>query len=169
MVERFSRSPCPPPEPCEAEYFARSLRVLLAALPKRNSDDMSGELLVAAYRKKLGHLPKATIGHIFDRALTECQWFPTIAELLRFAHEWAMPSEDAHLRSAAEVLARNERQARLDETMAALQRGDLDGDQIAALPVRFLMIAETRGLIWSDGDGKYRPRPDPMFLDTSHG
>lgn len=166
-LETFCRLPCPAPEPFDDEHFAKAMRVLIAALPKRNADDVSGELFVAAYRKKLAHLPLAAINYAFDQALTRCQWFPTIAELLKFAAEWKpVAGEFEQLQITAERLVRSEREKCMDETMAALQRGELDGEQIAALPEWHRRVAITRGLIWANEDGSYRPRPDPIFLEA---
>lgn len=74
---------------------------MLAVLPRRNSDDLGGELFVAAYQKMLGSYPKAAVSFVTEQALARCKWFPTIAECLEIMTEWR--------RSDKPYLAWNER------------------------------------------------------------
>lgn len=159
LVEALASSPLPPPIPCDEDYFLKCMTVMQASLPRRASDDMSGEALVDAYRWKLGSQPRSAISHLTSVALDRCKWFPTIAECMEIIGGWTRNDEALRTKRRAEVLARNERLARLDETIAALENGELDAEQIYALPDRFRDIALTRGLIWADPDGTYRPRP----------
>lgn len=61
---------------------------MLAVLPKRSQDDLSGELFVAAYQRKLGDRSNAAISFLADKAMERCQWFPTIAECLDILSEY---------------------------------------------------------------------------------
>jgi hypothetical protein len=167
MVEAMASSPLPALAPCDPNHFGKVLWVLLASLPKRKSDDISGELLINAYRRMLGHLPTAQIDHLAVEVLAKCEWFPSIAECLRLAESWTRNDDALRNKGRAAVIARNERQARLDETMAALERGELSGEQIGALPERFIQIAHTRGLIWAETDGTFRPRPLRKFEEIA--
>lgn len=158
-VEAIASSPLPALASCDPNHFGKVLWVLLAALPKRKSDDISGELLVNAYRRMLGHLPAEQIDHLAVEVLAKCEWFPSIAECLKLVEGWTRNDDALKTKNRAGIIARNERQARLDETIRALELGELDADQIYALPERFRDIALTQGLIWADPDGTFRPRP----------
>ncbi|NBC37347.1 hypothetical protein GTZ99_12380 [Novosphingobium sp. FSY-8] len=139
-------------EPTNPDHFAKCLRVLLAALPKRNQDDLSGELLVAAYRRKLGHMPVAQVNWLADQVLERCEWFPTIAECLTIAAEWQRDDEALREYRRAETALFWERQRVFDDTMAALRARELAPDAIAALPEAWLRAAHTYGHIYPDAD-----------------
>ncbi|AOR76325.1 hypothetical protein BES08_05785 [Novosphingobium resinovorum] len=157
-VQALAAAPLPAPEPCDAQHFNQCLRVLLANLPKRNSDDISGKLLISTYQKKLGNLPKDQISFIADRAITECEWFPSIAECLRLAEGWERNDDAVRVRREATVAARWERQARFEEMMARLAAGDVDQSEIDGLPVSWLEVAETRGHLRREDGGRYTSR-----------
>ena len=163
VVEKMANLPLPALQPCDERHFAQCIRVMLATLSKRNSDDLSGDLLLAAYRRMLGHHPREAIDYLCVEVLARCKWFPTIAECSEIIVGWKRKDN----RPVAAARARHERQARLEGVMAALERGELTGEQIGAMPERFLQIALTRGLVWFDPDGTYRPRPlrRPDMLD----
>jgi hypothetical protein len=158
MVEDLASSPLPPLLPCDEDFFLKCLRSL-SILPKRKDDALSGELRAGLYYRKLKGYPKDAMSFLVSEALERCEWFPSIKECLDMLGRWKRADEALVAKLAAGQIARRERLARLNETMAALERGELDGDAIAALPERFRDIAETRALIWVDPDGSYRPRP----------
>lgn len=166
-VEKLANLPLPALQPCDDRHFAQCIRIMLATLSKRNSDDLSGDLLLAAYRRILGHHPREAIDYLCLEVLARCKWFPSIAECSEILAGWKRKDN----RPIAAARARHERQARLEEAMVALERGELTGEQIGAMPERFLQIALTRGLVWFDPDGTYRPRPlrRPELLDAPAG
>jgi flagellum-specific peptidoglycan hydrolase FlgJ len=86
--------------------------MLLAVLPKRNSDDVSGELLVAAYQRHLGHLSGPAISFMADEVMRKCQWFPTIAECLEIAAEHRRNDDDTARRTAIQARVFKEREQR---------------------------------------------------------
>jgi hypothetical protein len=49
-------------------------------LPKRQGDDLSGELMAKGYQRMLGHLSEQQMGWLTEMVLDECKWFPTVAE-----------------------------------------------------------------------------------------
>src|SRR5690606_12106033 len=53
-VRSIANSPLPPLPPCDNQYFSQCLRMMLAVLPRRQADDIAGELFVAAYEQALG-------------------------------------------------------------------------------------------------------------------
>lgn len=112
MVQDIASSPLPPPEPASAQELNQCLRVLLAVLPKRNSDDVSGELLVAAYQRQLGHLSAPAVNFLADAAMQRCRWFPTIAECLDIAGECRRVDRHTRRKVEAVRIARQEQDAR---------------------------------------------------------
>lgn len=158
-VEAIANSPLPVLPVCDDAHFAQCLRVMVAVLPKRHSDDLSGDLFVAAYQRMLGHHPRAAISFMSERALETCQWFPTIAECQRIIEGWRRDDADIRLRQKAELRARNERETRFQEAMESLSRREMSQAEIDALPERWKRIAETRSYLWLNQDGTYRVRP----------
>ncbi|MEW9855914.1 hypothetical protein [Novosphingobium sp. M1R2S20] len=152
---------------CSPNEFDKRLRVLLAALPKRNSDDISGQLLIDAYTGKLGGFPSEQIAFLCDTVLDRCQWFPTIAECLTILAEWKRDDEALKLQERAKSLVFWDNQARFEDTMAALARGDVTQKEIDALPQNWREIAETRGHLWLNDDGSYKLRV-PGSAPTRH-
>ena len=49
-------------------------------LPKRQGDDLGGELLARGYYRMLGHLTDTQMGWLTEMVLEQCKWFPTVAE-----------------------------------------------------------------------------------------
>lgn len=92
-LSEVANSPCPPAEPCDDRHLGQCLRMMLAVLPRRNADDLSGELFVAAYQRMLGHLPKDQISFVTETAMASCKWFPTIADCLEMAEGWTRKDE----------------------------------------------------------------------------
>ena len=112
MLERvtaIARTPLPDPEPANPRHFNQCLRVMLAVLPKRSSDDVSGELFVAAYQKKLGHYCDDAISFLADKAMERCQWFPTIHECIEIIGDWRRNDEHTRRRANAQNIAGVER------------------------------------------------------------
>ena len=49
-------------------------------LPRKNSDDVSGELMAEGYQMMLGDLSEGALEALTRIVLERCKWFPTIAE-----------------------------------------------------------------------------------------
>ena len=92
--------------------MSKILRTMLAVLPRRGSDDVSGELFVSAYQHKLGHLPNDAVSYIADKALETCKWFPTIAECLELLDGWRRVDVFTKRKYAAQELEHRENMAR---------------------------------------------------------
>lgn len=75
--------------------------MMLAVLPKRHLDAVSGELLVAAYRESLGRYPAQAIDFLRKQAIDECKWFPTVAECHEILTKWRRRDEFTERRSLA--------------------------------------------------------------------
>jgi len=157
----------PKPNP---EYLAKCLATLLAALPRRSSDEVSGELLFAAYRRKLSDLPDAQITFMTDRALERCEWFPTIAELLTIAGEWKRSDRAMREYLHAEGRLRWAAQERYERLMADIAARRLTQEQINDLPERIKQAAYTYGHLHRDsGAWGYRPLPTALQIGEGVG
>jgi len=138
---------------------------MMTAMPRRASDDLGGKLLVETYRKMLGSAPREALHYMAERALRECEWFPSIAECTKLLSSWQRsdaPSKQKALASAIaerEVAARqSDAQDAMENVMARLQNGEMSQAQVDELPRQFRSIAEARGLLMIV-DGQYRLRP----------
>ena len=114
-VEALANLPLPALPNCDSRSFRQALRMMLAALPRRQSDDVSGELFVEAYERQLRHLAKPQIEYLLDQSLSRCRWFPTIAECNEIVGEWRREDEQVQRRLEAANMARRERYARSTE------------------------------------------------------
>jgi len=157
-AKTIARSPLPVLAGCSDNAFKRQLLVVLASLPKRNSGEVDGDLLVTAYRGKLGGFSAAQLAFLWDTVLERCQWFPSIAECLTILAEWERDDAAVKLQERAKTMVFWERQSRFDATMAKLASGKCDQADIDALPESWCRVAETRGYLWLNEDGGYTLR-----------
>lgn len=164
-LERVAAIPLPALPPCDERHFTQCLRVMTAALPRQGSDDLSGELFIAAYKRKLGHMPKDQINYITDQALERCKWFPTIAECMSIGAEWERNDEAVRNQANAIAAIGREKQQRMEEAMQAMRDGTISQSEIDALPPRWQSIGETRGYLRRGDDGGYALRP-PLIVET---
>ncbi len=154
----IANAPLPALPPVEAKHLNQSVAVLDAALPRRKSDDASGALMLAAYRRKLEHMPKEQLDFMCNAILERCRWFPTIAECLEIAGEWQR--RDARERARARVLIERERQARMEDAHRRLRWGDdVTQAEVDGWPEGWKRIAATQGLLHRDPDRLYQIRP----------
>lgn len=160
-VKAIAEAPLPTLPPCDDRRFNQCLRVLLAVLPKRTSDELSGELFVAAYQRQLGHMPAAQISFLADKATERCRWFPTIAECLEIASEWRRWDDDTKRKAEAGRLLRAEERARWsDERQWHREHQGLysisqeDVDEMSEPMIR---IGLKCGALERGEDGKVRP------------
>lgn len=135
-AERLSREPLPDLPPVDGKYLAQCMRMMLAVLPRQNSDEIGGELFVAAYKSHLGGFPQDAIEYLTHRATGELRWFPTIAECREIIGQWRRNDEAVHRRNLARTLALREHNAR------EADRGILDKPPA----LREITIAEIEGM-----------------------
>jgi hypothetical protein len=133
------------------------LRVL-SIMPRQQADDLTAELRVETMLRMLGHLPRPTLDWMADESLRRFTFHPSIKELLDLAKEWTRGDDSVLARARAARLARDERQARLDDARRALRIGELDQDGIDALDERIRIILEAEGLLWRCECGSYTAR-----------
>lgn len=158
QAREIAAAPLPQPEPCSEHHFIQCIRLLLASLPKRNSDEVSGKLLIRAYQRKLGSFCKDQISFLSDKALERCEWFPTIAQCLSIISEWKRNDAPLQLQDAAKSMVFWDRQRRFEAVMSELAAGRYSQAQIDALPDGWLAVGETRGYLWAKDDGTYTAR-----------
>lgn len=145
---------------------------MLAALPKRSHDDVSGELLIAAYQRKLGNLSAAQLSYIADKALGECKWFPTIAECLDMLESYRRHDEMVKRQVLAIRIANRERNADKQDQRAwdiarshAIRQSDVD-----AMTDQIKRIGLACGALVKGDDGIIRPHriaPEGPILDEN--
>jgi hypothetical protein len=111
-VEAIARSPLPALSPCDTRHLGQALRMMLAVLPRRQADELSGELFVAAYERQLGNFPNQAITFLCDEAIKTRKWFPTVAECIEIMDDWRRDDGDTRRRGHATHLAYLERRAR---------------------------------------------------------
>lgn len=162
-MEEFAHSPLPPLETCGPEYFSQCLRMMLAVLPKRQSDDVSGELFVAAYSGALGSYSKPQMTYLCQEAVKRCKWFPTVAECIEILNEWRRSDGEVLGRERAKRLIRQEHWARQDdERKAEFEWSDkgshrMTQSAVDALPDAVKAIGLRRGYLVKGEDGIVRP------------
>ena len=147
---------------------------MLAVLPKRSADEVSGELFVAAYHRKLADRSNDAISFLADKAMERCQWFPTIAECLEILGDFRR-SDDAihrHLerRRRASEIASRERKARDDDAsrVYALNNHTLTQEEVDAMPDFLVELGLSCKSLRRDDDGKVcpwflKPGEEPEF------
>lgn len=160
QARKIADQPLPALEACSPDHFKKCLRILLANLPKRNSDDLSGNLLVDAYSRKLGGFSREQINFLTDRALDGCDWFPTIKQCLSIIAEWKRDDDALRLQEKAKSMVLWDRQARFDEMMGRLAAGTVGQDEIDGLPEQWKAVGETRSYLRREEDGRYVSRVD---------
>lgn len=162
-VKALSNSGLPAPIPADGKHFNQCLRVLLAVLPKRSSDELSGELFVAAYQRKLGHLTNEAISFLADKAMERCHWFPTIAECLEIMEDYRRNDAPVHRINLARELARNEDRARRDEEQALRESRrevkEITQEEVDAMPDFLQGFGVTAGFLMKGEDGRVVPTP----------
>lgn len=154
-LAQIAEAPLPALPTCAPEAFGANLRLMFAALPRRQSDDVSGELFVRAYESQLGHMPEPQIEYLRDRALQTCKWFPTIAECLEIAQGWRRSDQAVWRKAeAARLLSKEERAREVD---ARQIDGPMTQEQVDALPETLRQIGLRAGFLIEGDDGIVRP------------
>lgn len=159
MVRAISSSPALVDAPCPEEHFIKSMRAM-SILPRRADDDLTGELRVGLYQRKLGDKPAAAISFLCSEALGRCEWFPSIAECLRILAEFPGTGVGERRRDTARHLVQRELNARLDEMVARLATRALTQDEIDALPESAKLVAAEKCYLWAWPDGRFTVRAD---------
>ncbi len=154
---KAAASHCPDLPPCDEVYFAKCIRVI-STLPHRAADDTSGELMLAVYRRMLGHYSEGAIGYLTEIALANCKWMPTIAECIEIIKGWGRTDEPYRVYKRAKWMLDNHSQDVYDQLMNDISLRKLDQEQIDALPDAIKRRCFTYGYLHCvDGKWGYRP------------
>lgn len=161
-VEAISRSPLPVLPSCDSRLFAQSLRMMLAVLPRRQADDLSGELFVAAYERQIGHYPDDAITYLCDQAIRSCKWFPTVAECLDILTGWRRSDAATERQWEARRLANREKNLRWQDDLAARRAETpppITQEAIASMTPELIRLGLGCGALVRDDEGNVRPAP----------
>jgi hypothetical protein len=157
-AKEIAERPLPALPRCEERHLAKCLRIMLAVLPKQNTDGLGGELFVEAYMRQIGHYPNEAISHLADRATASCRWFPTIAECLDILSSWRRNDLAKREQDQARHLLNRERNLRWVERQPPPPvLPDLTQAEVDAMNPTMLRLGLGCGAIEQDDDGNYRP------------
>lgn len=156
-AQAVAAAPLPAMPMADEQFFAQCL-LMLDALPRRREDELGGKLRVRAYEIAIGPRPKDAIEFMVTEALRNCRFYPSTSECVEILGRWERADDALHQRQRAISAVRWEKQARFDEMMRRLAAGDVDQAEIDGLPVSWLEVAETRGHLRRDDDGRYVSR-----------
>lgn len=154
-VKGIADSRLPELPACDDRHFAKCLRIMLAVLPKQNTDELGGELFVEAYSRQLGHYPNEAISFLADRATATCRWFPTIAECLEILRGWHRNDEAQRRKWQAASLVRkekNQRWVRTEEENRNRHVG-ISQNEIDGMPPKMIELGIACGALVRDEDG----------------
>lgn len=164
-LEAVILCPAVQPEPCPAEHLQKALMAMMAVLPRQGKDAATGTVMIKQYLLKLAKHPKGAIDHLWSTSIDRLKWFPTVAECNEIIGEWvSRAAEQRHAKDIASSRIQREKQARFDDAMRALQKGQLNQAEIDALPDRWRLHAETVGHLWLLKNGEYRARPSFLWM-----
>lgn len=163
-AQALASLPLTPLPRCDDDHFEKSMRAL-AILPRKAEDDVRGELRFAIYRRMIGHATKDAISFMVETAISELEWFPSPKQCLEILARWQRNDGEVQRRASAAKMVRDEQRARFDDTLAALERREMDQAAIDALPRRMREIAAERGYLRRHDDGQYRYRGAPVNRD----
>jgi len=129
---------------------------MLACMPKRNLDDVSGELFIGAYRRQLGRFPNDAISFLTDKATATLKWFPTIADCLEILQEWRRRDVHTERRLLAQRIGSKEGDARRrDKYLISEIRGiEMTQADVDSMPDYLVGLGITSGFLIRDADGK---------------
>ena len=158
-VASIAKAELPRLPACDVKSFGQMLRMMLSALPRRQADDISGELFVAAYERQLGHMSKPHLEYMMDKALRQCKWFPTIAECFELASGWVRRDEATERQKQAHRLFERENNARIADQYQWTQKSAMLMTQrmVDDMAPELQRIGLKCGALYKDKTGKVRP------------
>lgn len=159
-LHQVAYSPLPALPTCDSKTFGQVLRMMLAALPRRQADDVSGELFVAAYERQLGHISRPQAEYLLDKALRTCRWFPTIAECHELLSGWTRSDEHTARAARARSMILSEERARKDDEWRWSEKASMimTQEQVDAMQPELHRIGLKCGALYIDeATGKIRP------------
>ena len=160
-VNEIACSPLPDLPTCDSKTFGQVLRMMLAALPRRQADDISGELFVAAYERQLGHINRPQAEFLLDKALQTCKWFPTIAECLEILEGWRRNDDATKRQSRAKYLiARENNQRRAFNWPPEREIPQITQADVDVMGADMIRLGIKCGALVEGADGKVTVAPE---------
>ncbi|WP_333837947.1 hypothetical protein [Novosphingobium sp.] len=164
-LEAVISCPAIQPEACPPQHLDKALMAMMAALPRQGKDAVSSAVMLRQYVLKLSKHPKEAIDHLWSASIDRLKWFPTVAECNEIIAEWtSRAAEQRHAKDIAGSRIKREKQARFEDAMRSLRKGELSQAEIDALPDKWKRHAVTAGHLWLLKDGAYRARPDFLWM-----
>jgi hypothetical protein len=155
-LRAFASSRLPELPPSSEKHFVQCLRVLIATLPKKVTDDLGGELVVSTYRRMLGHYPDDAISYMTEQALY-LKWFPTIAECIELIKGWRRDDDETRNRIEASRLIHAERRKREAEVPCEPKAPPITQREVDAMPEEMQRLGISCGALQVDENGKVTP------------
>lgn len=137
------------PEPATVDQLSRHLAFMAATLPSKNVDDQTGRMRTAVYARILGSYSNDALAYMARTACMALDWFPTPRQCLEILKDYTPPISD---RDRALMLCSAYSQARFNDWIARLERGEVDQSEVDTIHERWRMMAWERGLLRLDGD-----------------
>ena len=158
--------PIPDLPTCDRKTFNQVLRMMLAALPRRQADDISGELFVAAYERQLGHINRSQAEYLLDKSLQTCKWFPTIAECLELLEGWRRNDEHVLRRAKIKGMMAREINTRNSINWPKVEVPKITQEAVDAMSPELIRMGLTCGALYKDEKtGKVRPVTDEPEIE----
>ena len=131
----------------------------LTTLPRRNDDDLTGEVRLRIYQSCLTFVAREQLDWMVQQTVMTCKWFPTIKELIDLADKWVRDDRPAKVKRTAQTLYRRELQIRDRDKwknraeVKPLTQADVDGwappfrDSLISMGLRCGAVIEVDGKI----------------------
>ena len=158
QVKAIAKAALPSLPPQTDAAFAKALKIL-DTLPRRKDDKDTGKLRFNLYRTCLSHLSEPQLWWVVNRAVTTCDWYPSVKQLLDIAALWERRDEATEALRLAKLLVNREVNRRLREQSRKAPAPPLTQEVVDA------MAPELRGMGLKLGylieqDGKVIPAPE---------
>lgn len=131
--------------------------MMLAVLPRQTTDDLGGELFVAAYERQLGHYPADAINFLVDEATRRCKWFPTISECLELLAHWRRHDDATIRRLDARAAVNRERRLRDQDGWVKPEPMEWTPEVIEQMPASLRRMGLRAGWLVQNPDGTIEP------------
>ena len=153
-LQEQADAPLPALPPCDAEFFALTIRKMRAALPMQNLDPEASQMFLVTLARKLGHYPQEAITAMASQVIDEFEWFPRVSQCLAILKNWQRNDDAAKAKALAGSIVsgivthrRVKAQAAHEAAIHRLQRGLATQEELDAMPESVKQTADTLGLI----------------------
>lgn len=160
QVKAIAKADVPPLPRIGPNAMSEALTLLDSSLPRRKSDDATGELRLRAYRECLSHLRADEMWWTVREAIKRCQFFPTVKELLDIAEGWQRRDDATEAHRLARLLASREVNRRLVAQSRKAPAPPLTQEFIDKMDPEMRSLGLKLGHL-IERDGKIIPNPEP--------